>query len=122
MDWTYEKLDEDYKVRSVGSYTNDTDGKITGHIVMNVKAWFDENPAEARRLGWTKHITHTSEEIKEICPHNPQTQYLVTCARQIDEYTIEDTYYALDKSPEMLRLEELMQGIEFGGGGLMFFG
>lgn len=116
MTWEYEKLDENYEVKTVSNWTNDLDGSITGRIVLNVKAWFDENPEEARRLGWTKHIKHTAEEIRELCPYNEQTQYLVTSVRQIDEWTVEDTYHALDKSEEMLRLEELFSTLSFGAG------
>lgn len=48
--WSYEKLDEEGKIKTIaGDYTNDADGKITGRIVMNVKAWFDENPEERIR-------------------------------------------------------------------------
>lgn len=116
MTWEYEKLDENYEVKTVSNWTNDLDGSITGRIVLNVKAWFDENPEEARRLGWTKHIKHTAEEIRELCPYNEQTQYLVTSVRQIDEWTVEDTYHAMDKSEEMLRLEELFSTLSFGAG------
>lgn len=121
MDWRYEKLNDDYTVKTVGSYTCDTDGTITGKYVINVKAYFDENPEEARRLGWIKHITHSSKEIDEICPHNKQTQYIVISTRQVDEYTIEDTYYALDKSEEMMLLEEMLEHIYGDGGGFVIF-
>lgn len=120
MDWHYEKLDVDYKLQQVSNFTNDTDRSITGKIVINVKAYFDENPGEARRLGWTKHITHTQEEIKELCPYNQQTQYLVVAQRQVDEFTVEDTYHAIDKSAEMLRLEELMEAMGYGSGIVSF--
>lgn len=105
--WDYEKLDEDYKVKHVSAYTNDTDGKITGHIVMNVKAWFDENPAEARRLGWIKHIHPPTKDIE----YNKQSQYLISSVTPIDEYTVTDEFHIMNKSEEQMRLEELMQGI-----------
>lgn len=122
MNWHYEKMNEDYTIKTVGSYTNDTDSSITGKYVINVKAYFDENPEEARRLGWIKHITYSSEEVDKLCPHNKQTQYVVTSTRQVDEYTVEDTYHTLDKSEEMMLLEEMLEHIYGDGGSIMFFG
>lgn len=112
MFWNYEKLDENYNL--VDAPANDTDGKITGHIVLNLKAWFDENPAEARRLGWTKHIHHSGAEIAEMCPHNAQTQYIVVTTRQVDDFTVEDNYRAMDKSEEMMLLEEMLEIVSDG--------
>ena len=100
--WTYEKLDENGKLNFIP--LNDFDGKITGHIVYGVKEWFDENPEERIRLGWTKHIRHETKDIE----YNRQTQYLVSSQRQIDEYTVEDVWHIMDKSEEMMRMEELM--------------
>ena len=99
--WTYEKLQEDGKVETVP--TNDFDGKITGHIVFGVKQWFDENPEEARRLGWVKHIMHN--EAKWVT-YNKQTQYLVKSHKPIDEFTYEDVYHVMDKTEEMMRRQE----------------
>lgn len=99
--WDYEKLDENGKVKYAPM--NDYDGKITGHIVFGVKAWFDENPEERKRLGWVKHIQHETKGIE----YNKRTQYLVQSIKRIDEYTIEDEYHIMDKSEEMMRLEEL---------------
>ena len=98
--WTYEKL-EDGKIKYAPM--NDFDGKVTGHIVFGVAAWFDENPEERKRLGWVKHIKHDTKDIE----YNRRTQYLVNATRQIDEYTIEDDWHIMDKSEEMMRLEEL---------------
>ena len=117
MDWRYEKpLENGNGVRYAP--VNDTDGSVTGKIVMNLKAWFDENPEERIRLGWIKHISYSPEEIKQRWPYNPQTQTLIECPRQIDEYTIEDGYTVIDKSEEMLRLEEMISvlqpGVAFG--------
>lgn len=123
MKWTYQRL-EDGKLRHCPTY--DYDGSVTGKIVVNVPAYFDENPDEARRLGWTKHITHDSKEIREIVGDwNPQTQYLVISQRQVDEWTVEDVYHVMDKSEEMMLLEELSTGVETMGvtvGGFTFFG
>lgn len=107
MDWSYEKLTEQYELKTCP--TNDYDGSVTGHIVYNVPAWFDENPEERKRLGWIKHIRHSKEEIREIVGGwNPQTQNLVTTLKQIDEWTVEDTYHVLDKSEDQLLFEEML--------------
>ncbi len=108
--YTYEKFDENGKVTYCPG--NDYDGSITGHIVMNVKAWFDENPEERKRLGWIKHIHHSSRDIE----YNPDTQRIVWSEKQIDEYTIEDEYHVVDKSEEMLRLEELLSALNYQSG------
>lgn len=107
MDWSYEKLTEQYELKTCP--TNDYDGSVTGHIVYNVPAWFDENPEERKRLGWIKHIRHSKEEIMEIVGGwNPQTQNLVTTLKQIDAWTVEDTYHVLDKSEDQLLFEEML--------------
>lgn len=107
MNWSYEKLDDQYEMKSCPS--NDYDGSVTGHIVYNVHAWFDENPEERKRLGWIKHIRHSKEEIREIVGSwNPQTQNLITTPIQIDDWTVEDTYHVLDKSEEQLLFEEML--------------
>lgn len=117
--WQYDKLQEDGKVKTIGSdFINDPDGKTTGHIVMNVKAWFDENPAERIRLGWTKHITHDPEEVE----YNHQTQFLTKVVKQVDEYTIEDEFFVLDKSEEQLAFEEMLAVAEGGASGITFIG
>jgi len=102
--WNYEKLDENNKIKFCPM--NDYDGKITGHIVFGVKAWFDENPEERKRLGWVKHIYHDMKEIE----YNKRTQYLQKSIKQIDEYTVEDVWHVMDKSEEMMRLNELTRG------------
>ena len=117
--WRYEKLDEETgKVKSAPF--NDLDGKVTGHFVYGLKAWFDEHPEERIRLGYTKHIYYEKTGIE----YNHQTQYLVRSVRQVDEWTVEDQYHILNKSEEQMRLEELMnrggdyyedEGFFFGG-------
>lgn len=107
MNWRYEKLDEDGKLISLSNFTNDTEGKYTGRIVINAKAWFDENPDEWKARGWTKHLMLDDKEIKERYPHNKYTQYLLSSIRQVDEYTVEDVYYVMDKSEEQMLQEEL---------------
>lgn len=115
--WQYEKLDENGKKQIVGSYTNDSDAKITGKYVINVKAYFDENPGERIRLGWTKHITYDQPDIE----YNRQTQFLITTQRQVDEYTVEDVYYVIDKSEDQLAFEEMLAVAE-GGAGIITWG
>lgn len=116
VEWRYEKLMDDGKIETIsGDWRKDTDGSITGHIVMNVKAWMDENPEERKARGWIKHITPDPKEVE----YNKQTQFLVKSPRQIDEYTIEDQYFVLDKSEEQLAFEEMLsiaEGGDFGGG------
>lgn len=100
--WTYEKLDEKGKIKHCPQ--NDFDGKITGHIVIGVKQWFDENPAERIRLGWIKHIYADRKSVE----YNKQTQYLIKSQRQVDEYTIEDVYHVLDKTEEQMLFEDML--------------
>lgn len=108
MRWDYEKLDENGKMRYLPAH--DFDGKITGKVIIGLKRYFDENPEEAHRLGWTKHIKYNFKEIEEKFPdYNPQTQNLFTTLKQIDEYTIEDEFHISDKSSEQMALEELME-------------
>lgn len=99
--WRYERLNDKGKIEYAPM--NDYDGKVTGHIVFGVKAWFDEHPEERKRLGWIKHIVHETKDIE----YNHQTQYLSRSTRQVDDYTVEDEYTVMDKSAEMMRLEEL---------------
>ena len=106
MDWHYEKLNAEGKMETVYNGRNDTDGKLTGHIVMNVRAWFDENPAERIKRGWTKHITYDNKEIKEKHPYNARTQYLIVSQKQVDEWTVEDEFHVVDKTEEMLLFEQ----------------
>ncbi len=117
LKWHYEKLDEDGKIQTVGSYTNDADAKITGKHVINVKAYFDENPAERIRLGWTKHIEHNPSEVE----YNKQTQFVITSTRQVDPYTVEDELHVLDKSEDQLAFEEML-AVAQDGGGIIFTG
>lgn len=100
--WGYEKLDENMELQYCPM--DDKDGSVTGHIVLNVPAWFDENPEERIRLGWIKHIYHDEDEIE----YNRQTQFLVISTKQVDEYTIEDVYHVLDKSEDQLLFEEML--------------
>ena len=108
--WQYEKLQEDGKIKTISGNINDFDGKITGHIVFGVKAWFDENPEERIRLGWVKHIKHNVEKMG--LEYNKQTQYLVKQVKIIDQFTVEDIYHVRDKTEDMMRRAE-----ESGGAG-----
>lgn len=117
MYYTYEKLDENYNLKTVSEFTNDTDGSITGHIVMGVKQWFDENPEERKRLGWIKHIHPDENEIE----YNRQSQYVIISEREIDPYTVEDVYHVVDKSEEQMLLEEMLECAMWNGRGRMAF-
>lgn len=105
MNWGYEKYDKDNN-RMQYCPANDYDGSVTGHIVMGTKFWFDENPEERKRLGWVKHIYCEKEDLPE---YNPLTQYLIKVEKHIDEYTIQDEYQVIEKSEEMLLLEEMLE-------------
>lgn len=120
--WTYERLKEDGTVESIYINKNDFDGKLTGHIVFGVKEWLDENPEEAKRLGYVKHIHHNTKDID----YNRQSQFLMKEIRFIDEYTYEDIYHIKDKTEAMMRYQELglggwyddNDGIVFSGGAM----
>lgn len=119
--WDYEKLDENYNL--VVCPPKDTDGSITGHIVFGVKQWFDENPEERKRLGWIKHIRHDRSEVE----YDSQTQILIPSTRAIDDWTVEDVYHVINKSEEMMRLEEMLETLSFADkaglyGGIVFYG
>ena len=106
--WEYEKVDpETGKIKYAPM--NDATGEITGHHVFGLKAWFDEHPAERIALGWIKHIHIKTQDIE----YNHRTQYLAKGMRWIDETTYEDEYHIMDKSEEMMRLEELTHGSIF---------
>lgn len=118
--WYYEKFDEE-KLSTKRLPMNDLDGSIAGKIIMNLPEYFDENPEERKRLGWVKHIT---KDIKEM-EYNRQTQYYVRTVKTIDDYTVEDVYHIMDKSEEMLLLEELLEAVGYIGdmrGGITFIG
>ena len=100
--WYYERLTDEGKLEHAPM--NDLDGKVTGRLVYGLKAWFDEHPEERKALGWTKHIYYDTKDME----YNRQTQFLVTTVRAVDEWTVEEEYRILDKSEEMMRLDELL--------------
>jgi hypothetical protein len=99
--WYYEKLDEKGHIKYAPM--NDADGKITGRHIFNLPAWFDENPEERKRLGWTKHIKHNTKDIE----YDRATQYLINAPKSIDPYTVEDDWKIMTRSEEQMRLSEL---------------
>ena len=105
--WCYEKLDEKGRVKTAPM--NDADAKITGRHVFGLKAWFDENPEERKRLGWIKHIRHSTKDIE----YDHATQYLINVPKRLDEWTIEDEWRIMEKSEEQMRLSELGYGGEW---------
>lgn len=116
MKWEYVRYDEE-KCDAVHLPKNDDLGEITGKVVINLAAYFDENPEERIALGWVKHIMY--EKGDEQYPEwDKQTQFLTTTQRAIDEYTTEDVYYVTDKSEEQLLMEELREN---GVGGTFIF-
>ena len=114
MYWAYEKYNENMETEYCP--TNDYDGSVTGtgKCILNVKAWFDENPEERKRLGWIKVIR--PEFDKDGIEYDKQTQFLTWSTRQVDEYTIEYVPHVCNKSEEMMRLEELMGDMDYGSG------
>lgn len=99
---------------------SDPNGKIVpGKHIIYLKEWMDENPEERKRLGWIKQI---HQDIKEI-EYDKQTQCLQRYATWIDPYTIKDEYIVIDKSEEIMLLEELLDTVNYGYitiGGLNF--
>lgn len=122
MVWDYEKLDADGRKITVNNYTIDSKKEYTGKFVFNVKAYFDEHPDVWMAGGWTKHISYEPKEIKQRWPHNTQTQVLLKGINRVDEHTIEDVYYVLDKSEEMMRLQELLGVVDAWGDSVITFG
>ena len=86
---------------------NDYEGKITGKIVFNIPAYFDENPEERKRLGWILHRQLTRKEIKARVEWDERSQVVVTTPKWVDEWTVEDEPHVMDKSEEMMLREEL---------------
>ena len=113
MDYYYEKMDE--KMKMVRCPMDDKDGSICGHIVIGLQRWFDENPEERIRLGWIKHITFDRSELV----YDPQTQYVTTTTRQVDEYTVEDVPHIKTKDEDQLEFEERLSIAN--GGGIVFY-
>lgn len=116
-EYSYIKL-EDGHIKHLP--TQDPNGEIlVGRHMLNLTEWMDENPEERKRLGWIKHIHVDTKEIE----YNRQSQYLQHYYRQIDEFTIKDEYEIIDKSEEMMLLEELSEGANLGvAGGIVFVG
>ena len=114
--WYYEKLDEEGNIKRCP--TNDAKGEITGKFIINLPAYFDENPKERIKLGWIKHIEHYTSEIE----YDHQAQYLQKSVKQIDDFTVEDEYTVFDKTEEMLLLEEMLECVNWGGSGIVFVG
>lgn len=104
MTHVYKKMDENYKV--VECPRNDVYGKITGKILLNLPAYFDENPDVRIALGWTKVLQYEMEELK----YDPQTEYCISGTRRIDDYTVEEYPIVLKKTEEQLAAEETGAG------------
>ena len=100
--YRYEKYTDDDKI--ITCPIDDKDRTITGKYILNVIAYFDENPEERKRLGWIKHYYSDPSEID----YNPKSQFLVTSTEAIDEYTVKDVYNVLNKSEEQLAFEEML--------------
>lgn len=113
MQYRYERLDEDGRKQYCP--INDYDGTIsgTGNCIIGLKAWFDENPEVRKRLGWVKHLSYeTNKEIMEDLPeYDPALHYLSLSTENVDEYTIKDRYRLIEKTEEMLEMEEMLEAM-----------
>ncbi len=111
MQYRYERIDENNKLQYCP--LNDYDGSIsqTGNCIIGLKAWFDENPEERKRLGWVKHWYYeTNKEVRDALPEYDPTQHYLTCTtKMIDEYTAQDEYHIIPKTDEMMELEEMLE-------------
>lgn len=117
--YEYEKYDAE-KGKVITCPMDDKDKKITGKCILNLPKWFDENPEERKRLGWIKHIRHTSDEILDF---DPQTEFVVKSVKTVDEHTVEDVLHVMQKSEDQLAFEEMLSVASWGNsdGGFMFF-
>lgn len=97
---------------------DDKDAKVTGKYILNLPRWFDENPEERKRLGWIKHIEHSSDEILDF---DPQTEFIVKSVVVVDEYTIEDVLHVMTKSEDQLAFEEMLSVASWGSEGRFTF-
>lgn len=114
MWYDYEKLDENGKIEHCPQ--NDDDGSITGHVVLGLKEWYDENPQIRIEHGWIKHIHWDHEKEPEKFPTYDKTrEYLVCIKRQVDELTVEDSYEVFEKSEEQMILQELLENLPMYG-------
>lgn len=104
MYYEYVRMREDGEVER--ARIDDLQGVITGHRVYNLKAWFDEHPDERKRLGWIKYEHPDAKD--EGVEYDPQTQILMRNPVMIDEWTIKDELYVVDKSEEFLLFEEMV--------------
>lgn len=91
-----------------GAPISDIDAKITGHHIVNLKAWLDENPEERIKLGYIKHIYESDPE------YDRQTEFVTVRTNVIDEYTVEDITIVKKKSEEMMEAEELGSHLRMG--------
>lgn len=108
MKYKYERLKEDHSMQYCP--VNDYDGSITGQIVMDVKAWFDEHPEERMKRGWIKHFYYDDpKEVQRDFPYDPATQYLIPSTKRIDAYTIQDIYCPIPKPAECMAMEEMLE-------------
>ena len=105
--WYYQRFDpETFELKHCPH--TDLDGAITGHRgIFDLPSWLDENPEERIRLGFIKHIRADRDAVE----YNPQTQYLTRSVRTIDAHTVEDVWTVLDKTEDMLLMEELAAGL-----------
>lgn len=111
MTYRYEKMREDNTIQYCP--LNDYDGSITGtgHCIIGLKAWFDENPEQRKKLGWIKHIYYetTDEILADVPEYDARFHYLAKTGVKIDDYTVQDKYNIIEKTEEMMELEEMLE-------------
>lgn len=108
-DWyNYERLGADGKIEHAPYH--DPEGKIMGLPIIGVKAWMDEHPDETHAMGWKKHIHPPTENLE----YDRQTQYILTTAKAVDEWTLIDEFIAMDKTEDQMLLEEMGVSFEIG--------
>ena len=113
MRYRYQRVDEEGRLQFCP--LNDYDGKITGTglCIIGLKAWFDENPEERKRLGWIKHWEYEkpSEIAEDLPEYDPTKHYLAKWTVWVDEYTTKDKYYIIEKTDEMMAMEEMLEAM-----------
>lgn len=89
--------------------TNDLDGKLSGKPVIGFQAWLEENPEEAKRIGFVKVVDH-----EEDYDHN--RFYTIERHEEHDDGSIHIFYDLHEKTEEMILLNELYSIVANGAG------
>lgn len=109
IEYEYKRFDEDGDLEYAPSC--DYDGKITGKIIYNLHQYFEENPEEYIRLGYTKYILNENYPIDY-----KGNQLVLTEYKNIDEHTIKAIYHVIDAPEERILIDQLLNSP--GGGNI----